>query len=69
MGLDNMCLANVYLVKGDKEELICQDIELLEIHDEEIQLRDFLGRTTTVKGMLLSSDMSLNKVRIAAADV
>lgn len=48
-----MCEANAYVARGDQEELILKDVDLVEPHDDgEFLLVDIFGTQKIIKGKL-----------------
>jgi predicted RNA-binding protein len=47
-----MCEANVYLLKGGKEELILEDLTILRPEGGELYLQDMFGEQKRIKARL-----------------
>jgi predicted RNA-binding protein len=48
-----MCEANAYIARGEQEELILKDVDLVEPHDDgEFLLVDIFGTQKIIKGKL-----------------
>ncbi len=58
----HMCEANAYYLKGGKEELILESVDVLENKDGEVRIANIFGEQKVVKGRIHS--MSLVEHRI-----
>ncbi len=57
-----MCEANAYYLKGGKEELILEAVDVLENQNGQVRIANIFGEQKTVKGRIHS--MSLVEHRI-----
>ena len=57
-----MCEANAYLVRGDKEDLLMENIDILRPEGESIYIRDIFGEQRWVKARI--KEMNLVQHRI-----
>jgi predicted RNA-binding protein len=65
MGLmkeETMCEANAYLIKGDKEELVLEDISVLRPEKDELYLQNIFGEQKRIKARI--KEMNLIDHRI-----
>jgi len=61
-----MCLTNVYLVKGEDQELVCSNVSRIFFENESLVAIDFLGRRTELDGSIHDIDLANNKITILA---
>lgn len=47
-----MCESHAYLLRGDKEEKILDDVTFLEPGEDSVLLRNLFGEEVTVKGTI-----------------
>jgi predicted RNA-binding protein len=59
---ENMCEANVYLVKEGKEELVLEDISILRPEKDELYLQNIFGEQKRIKARI--KEMNLIDHRI-----
>lgn len=57
-----MCEANVYIKKGDGEQTVLEDVEILRPEGEHIFLANIHGEQKRVKAKLVSIDFVEHKV-------
>jgi predicted RNA-binding protein len=57
-----MCLAKVYLKKGDEEQLVMETVAYAEKKDGKLLLRNILRQETEVEGEIVSVDFSGGRV-------
>ena len=57
-----MCESNVYMKKGDKEEKVLEEVEVLRPEGEFIFLANVYGEQKRVKARLLSINFTDHKV-------
>jgi predicted RNA-binding protein len=57
-----MCEANAYLVKGDKEELLMENIDILRPEGESVYIQDIFGEQRWIKAHI--KEMNLVQHRI-----
>lgn len=62
-----MCEANAYLLKGEKEELILEDISVLRPEKEELYLQNIFGEQKRIKARI--REMNLLDHRIVLEEV
>jgi predicted RNA-binding protein len=60
-----MCESNVYMKKGEKEEKVLEDVEVLRPEGELIYLANIYGEEKRVKARLVSIDFNEHKVLLA----
>lgn len=59
-----MCEANAYLLKGDKEELIMEAVDIVENEDGIIKMRNIFGEQKTVRGTIKKMALVDHKILI-----
>jgi len=47
-----MCEANAYLLKGDREELIMEAVDIIENENGVLKMRSIFGDQKTVRGVI-----------------
>lgn len=57
-----MCEANVYMKKGDEEQKVLEDVEILRPEGEYLFLANIHGEQKRVKAKILSIDFTEHKV-------
>lgn len=62
-----MCLSSAYEVGAEEDKFICDRVASVNVEGNEVRLTDLLGRTTVVKGQILSMDLNKNVIRIQPA--
>ena len=64
---ENMCEANVYLVKEGKEELVLEDISILRPEKDELYLQNIFGEQKRIKARI--KEMNLVDHRIILEEI
>ncbi len=62
-----MCESKVFLRKGDREELIMEDVIRIEVENGKIKLYGIFGDFKEVEGRIVLMDMSSHKVVVENA--
>lgn len=57
-----MCQTNVYIQKGDKEELVVKDCILIEDTQEGLKIQGFLDQPKTLKAKIKLIDFMKRKI-------
>ena len=57
-----MCEANVYLIKGGKEELIFENVDVVEPQGEKIYLRNLFGDQKILNARLKTTSLVEHKI-------
>jgi len=57
-----MCEANAYLIKGEKEELILEDITLLRPEGSELFLENMFGEQKRIKARIKEMNLTTHRV-------
>lgn len=60
-----MCESNVYLRKGDEEEKVLEDVEVLRPEGDVIFIANIYGEQKRIKARLVSINFTEHKVLIA----
>ncbi len=60
-----MCESNVYIKKGDEEEKVLQDVEILRLEGDVLFIANIHGEQKRIKARLVSIDFTEHKVLIA----
>lgn len=60
-----MCEANAYYLRGDKEELILEAVDVLENQDGQVRIANIFGEQKTVKGKIHSMSLVDHRILIA----
>ena len=61
-----MCLSTVYGRRGQEEEqVLCNNVSMIQLEDNNIRLTDVLGCDMIVPGALVSADLTQGVVVIA----
>ena len=61
-----MCLSTVYVRRGQEEEqVLCNNVSMIQVEDNNIRLTDVLGCDMIVPGALVSADLTQGVVVIA----
>ncbi len=61
-----MCELHAYLVGGDKEELVVQNVEAVESKGKELLIRDIFGYLYSVTARLSGIDMAAQRIVLIA---
>lgn len=59
-----MCASNVYVVRGENEELVMKDVAEIIIEKNKIVLTGILGERKEIKGQLLRLDLEGHAIYI-----
>jgi len=62
-----MCEANVYLRKGEQEEILMEQVDIIEPFEDVLRLVDIFGRQKMIKARI--KDMNLLNHRIILEEV
>jgi predicted RNA-binding protein len=62
-----MCESNVYLVEGDEEVLLMEDVGWLEIDGATVLLKDIMGVEKTLQGRIVYIDFVRHHIVIEPA--
>ena len=57
-----MCEATVVMIRGDKEEEIVKDAEIIDIDGSDLTISNILGRETKVEGKIMKIDLLKNRI-------
>jgi predicted RNA-binding protein len=57
-----MCELHAYLIRGDKEELLVQNVESVESAGKELQIRDIYGQRYRVTAEIREINMVTHRV-------
>ncbi len=57
-----MCESKVFLRKGDKEELVMEDVIRIEAEGDSLKLYGIFGDFKEIKGRIVLMDMSSHRV-------
>ncbi len=57
-----MCEANAYLIKGDREELVMEGVDVMEPRGEELYLRSIFGEQKFLRARLKSTSLVEHKI-------
>ncbi len=60
-----MCESNVYIKKGDEEEKVLEDVEILRPEGDVLFIANIHGEQKRIKARLVSIDFTEHKVLIA----
>ena len=63
-----MCESNVYVVEGEQENLLMEDVGWLETDGETVVVKDILGRRKTFSGHLLYADFVQHRIVLEPAE-
>ncbi len=59
-----MCEANAFMLNAGGETEIMKDVEVMEVHGDEITFRDLLGQGKKVKGRVKLVDIGHHKITV-----
>lgn len=59
-----MCEANAYLLKGDREVLLLESVDIVENEGHEIKITSIFGEQKTVKGLIRRMSLVDHKIII-----
>ncbi len=62
-----MCLSTVYRNDKQDENILCRFVSSITCEGDELTFTDIMGETVTVKGRLVSADLTAGTVIIAQA--
>ena len=62
-----MCLSTVYRNDKQEENVLCRFVASIRVEGDDISFTDIMGETVTVKGSLVSADLTAGTVIIAQA--
>jgi predicted RNA-binding protein len=57
-----MCEIHAYLVRGDREELLVQNVETVESEGKELQIRDIYGQRYRIAAEIREINMVTHRV-------
>lgn len=57
-----MCESNVYLVKGEKEELLMKDVASITLDGNKVYLRSLFGEEKRVSARFKQADLIKHKI-------
>ena len=57
-----MCEANAYLIRGDKEELFMESIDILRPEGEQVYIRDIFGEQRWVRAHIKEMDLVQHRI-------
>ena len=60
-----MCESTVFLKKGERRELLMEDVVRIAVDNEQIQLTGILGETRKAKGRIKEIDLMAHTILIA----
>ncbi len=63
-----MCQSNVYVVEGEREQLVMKDVGWLELQDGSLQLKDVDGNERAVPAHLLYADLVMHRLVLERED-
>ncbi len=62
-----MCEANAYLLKGDREELIMEAVDVIEPRGEELYLKSIFGEQKFLRAKLKTTSLVEHKIILEPA--
>jgi predicted RNA-binding protein len=65
-GDDEMCEANAYLIRDNKEELLMESVDVVRPENENVYIQDIFGEQRWVRGRI--KEMNLVQHRIVLVD-
>lgn len=60
-----MCEANAYLMKGGKEELIMENVDILRPEEGKIYIQDIFGEQRWVNGRIMEMNLVQHRIVLA----
>lgn len=63
-----MCEANAYLVKGDREELVMEGVDVLEPRGQELYLRSIFGEQKFLRAKLKSTSLVEHRILLEPSE-
>jgi len=62
-----MCEANAYLLKGDREELVMEAVDVIEPRGEELYLKSIFGEQKFLRAKLKTTSLVEHKIILEPA--
>ena len=59
-----MCASNVYVVRGENEDLLMKDVAEIRVEGEKLLLTGILGETKEIKGRIVRLDLEGHAIYI-----
>ena len=63
-----MCEAHVYMVKGDKEDMVLENVDQIQVNEDEIRMISIFGEQQIVRARIKSYSNSESKILIEAIE-
>jgi len=63
-----MCQANAFMLKADKEEMLLENVELLEVEGDEVIISNIFGEEIVLRARIKRYDGSENRILLEAIE-
>lgn len=63
-----MCEANAYLIRGDREELVMEAVDIVENEGGFLKMRNIFGEQKRIKGVIRRMALVEHKILIEETD-
>jgi len=63
-----MCEAHAYIMKEDREEILLENVDLLEVEGDEIRMTNIFGEQKKLKARIKRYDASKSRIMLEAIE-